>query len=133
MEKQWILPAVDFLNVAIFFLKNLFVEIDIFIHIQQIIILSFVTFSERKKGPVTPIKDDEREERWPLKQVVFVEDVKTVQLGRVLKVDGTCAAVRFLREGDSSAPGKDDPSALLQDCRLLRKDELQVRTNAFTC
>lgn len=35
---------------------------------------------------MTPIKDDDKEERWPLKLVVFVEDVKTVQLGKVLKV-----------------------------------------------
>ena len=32
------------------------------------------------------MKDDEREERWTLRQVVFVEDVKSVQLGKVLKV-----------------------------------------------
>lgn len=121
------------------------------------------------------------EEEWPLKDVVFVEDVKNVPLGnfiishivwrdiyyyyssidryfthfdflgRVLKVDGAYAAVRFpitkdpkdiasaiaaLVTGSSSnkdsAPGQniipqaDDCVALLQDCRLMRKDELQV-------
>ncbi|XP_059176788.1 E3 ubiquitin-protein ligase UBR5-like isoform X3 [Physella acuta] len=81
---------------------------------------------KRKKGPVTPVKDDEKEERWLLKHVVFVEDVKTVQLGKVLKVDGACAAVRFNRETDVAGSSKDDVSSLLQDCRLLRKDELQV-------
>lgn len=35
------------------------------------------------------------EEEWPLKEVVFLEDVKSVPLGRVLKVDGAYAAVRF--------------------------------------
>ncbi|KAK6960404.1 E3 ubiquitin-protein ligase UBR5 [Biomphalaria glabrata] len=81
---------------------------------------------KRKKGPVTPVKDDEKEERWPLKHVVFVEDVKTVQLGKVLKVDGVCAAVRFNRDSDIAGSSKDDVSSLLQDCRLLRKDELQI-------
>ncbi|GFS00247.1 ubiquitin protein ligase E3 component n-recognin 5 [Elysia marginata] len=81
---------------------------------------------KRKKGPVTPVKDDEREERWPLRQVVFVEDVKSVQLGKVLKVDGACAAVRFQRDTDSAGSSKDDIPSLLQDCRLLRKDELLV-------
>ncbi|GFO10305.1 E3 ubiquitin-protein ligase ubr5 [Plakobranchus ocellatus] len=81
---------------------------------------------KRKKGPVTPVKDDEKEERWALRQVVFVEDVKSVQLGKVLKVDGACAAVRFHRDADSAGSSKDDIPSLLQDCRLLRKDELQV-------
>ncbi|CAL1532111.1 unnamed protein product [Lymnaea stagnalis] len=81
---------------------------------------------KRKKGPVTPVKDDEKEERWALKHVVFVEDVKTVQLGKVLKVDGACAAVRFNRDTDAGGSNKDDVSSLLQDCRLLRKDELQI-------
>lgn len=43
--------------------------------------------TERKKAP-TPIKDVEKkdEENWPLKNVIFVEDVKTVPVGKVLKV-----------------------------------------------
>lgn len=43
--------------------------------------------SERKKAP-TPIKefDKKDEENWPLKNVVFVEDVKTVPVGKVIKV-----------------------------------------------
>ena len=43
--------------------------------------------SERKKQP-TPVKEVEKrdEEEWPLKDVVFVEDVKTVPVGKVLKV-----------------------------------------------
>lgn len=81
---------------------------------------------KRKKGPVTPVKDDEKEERWHLRQVVFVEDVKSVQLGKVLKVDGACAAVRFQRDSESAGSSKDDIPSLLQDCRLLRKDELIV-------
>jgi len=44
-------------------------------------------FLERKKAP-TPSKEVEKkdEENWPLKHVIFVEDVKTVPVGKVLKV-----------------------------------------------
>lgn len=44
-------------------------------------------FLERKKAP-TPLKDFEKkdEENWPLKSVIFVEDVKTVPMGKVVKV-----------------------------------------------
>ena len=46
-------------------------------------------FSERKKAP-TPSKEMEKapkdEESWPLKNVIFVEDIKTVPVGKVLKV-----------------------------------------------
>ncbi|EEC00482.1 ubiquitin protein ligase edd, putative, partial [Ixodes scapularis] len=58
------------------------------------------------------------EEEWQLRDVVFVEDVKNIPTGRVLKVDGAYVAVRFGRE---SGPGEDP----LQECRLLRRDELQ--------
>lgn len=65
------------------------------------------------------------EEKWPLREVIFVEDVRSVPTGRVLKVDGHYAAVRFpsthTRERDSK-----DVDDILQDCRLMRKDELQV-------
>lgn len=80
---------------------------------------------KRKKAP-TPIKefDKKDEENWPLKNVVFVEDVKTVPVGKVIKVDGAYAAVKFQNKEDLT--NKDDLTSLLQDCRLLRKDELQV-------
>lgn len=69
------------------------------------------------------------EEKWQLRDVIFVEDVRSVPTGRVLKVDGHYAAVRFpsnhTRERDSK-----DVDDILQDCRLMRKDELQV-SNAF--
>ncbi|XP_028164187.1 E3 ubiquitin-protein ligase UBR5 isoform X5 [Ostrinia furnacalis] len=68
------------------------------------------------------------EEEWPLKEVVFLEDVKSVPLGRVLKVDGAYAAVRFPtvgKDGKEVVPSTpDDWTALLQDCRLVRKDDL---------
>ncbi|XP_069354271.1 E3 ubiquitin-protein ligase UBR5 isoform X7 [Maniola hyperantus] len=68
------------------------------------------------------------EEEWPLKEVVFLEDVKSVPLGRVLKVDGAYAAVRFPsvgKDGKEIVPSTpEDWTALLQDCRLVRKDDL---------
>ncbi|XP_064596947.1 E3 ubiquitin-protein ligase UBR5-like isoform X2 [Liolophura sinensis] len=96
--------------------------------------------SLKRKKSTTPIKDlveKTDEENWPLKDVVFVEDIKTMPVGKVLKVDGAYAAVKFQPKeveatptaGASSAPtlsGKDDPAYLLQECRLLRKDELLV-------
>lgn len=105
-----------------------------------------------------------------MKDVVFVEDVKTVPIGmisfaainkisilfknqslckiiyfiiligKVIKVDGCYVAVKFfsrdskekeIKEKDfSPSDFKDftaeEPMKLLADCRLLRKDELQV-------
>ena len=34
--------------------------------------------------------------------------------------------MRFYREGETAPRSGEDPAALLMDCRLLRKDELQV-------
>lgn len=79
-----------------------------------------------------------------MKDVVFVEDVKTVPIGKVIKVDGNYVAVKFfskdakekekeLKEKDFSTSDFKDMTAeemikLLAYCRLLRKDELQVQT-----
>lgn len=96
-------------------------------------------FAERLKTKnVAVIEETEKkdEEDWALKDVVFVEDVKNVPVGRVLKVDGAYAAVRFLSKDNpptsstptasSSSTSNEDAFSLLQDCRLLRKDELQI-------
>lgn len=57
--------------------------------------------------------------------------IVSISYFQVLKVDGAYVAVKF--PGTSSNPGCQnssgpdaDPSSLLQDCRLLRIDELQV-------
>lgn len=65
------------------------------------------------------------EEEWLLRDVIFVEDVRSVPTGRVLKVDGAYAAVRFpsTHSKDRDVKETDD---ILQDCRLMRKDDLQV-------
>lgn len=97
--------------------------------------------SQKKHKRPAPRGDSEDkrgdEEEWILKDVIFIEDVKNVPIGRVLKVDGAYAAVRFPSNKDysgkeakdlvaSANSGNEDPASLLQDCRLLRKDELQV-------
>lgn len=97
--------------------------------------------SQKKHKRPAPRGDSEDkrgdEEEWVLKDVIFIEDVKNVPIGRVLKVDGAYAAVRFPSNKDysgkeakdlvtSANSGTEDPASLLQDCRLLRKDELQV-------
>lgn len=58
------------------------------------------------------------------RDVVFVEDVRSVPVGRVLKVDGQYAAVRFPTSNSSDV--KDDNEAW-QDCRLMKKDDLTVK------
>ena len=80
------------------------------------------------------------EEEWHLRDVIFVEDSKSVPTGRVLKADGPYVAVRFTQTSGGGGGGssstsasakdgkeKEDESNLLNDnIRLLRKDELQV-------
>ena len=49
-------------------------------------------------------------------------------------MDGAYAAVKFhSRDNDGASSSKDDGSTLLQDCRLLRKDELQVTVALCVC
>nr|XP_031849236.1 E3 ubiquitin-protein ligase UBR5 [Nomia melanderi] len=106
-----------------------------------------ITTSHKRQKRVAPRSDGESSERkdeeeWQLKDVVFVEDVKIVPIGKVIKVDGYYVAVKFfskdskdkekeIKEKDFSTSDFKDLTAeesikLLADCRLLRKDELQV-------
>ncbi|XP_059478559.1 E3 ubiquitin-protein ligase UBR5 isoform X3 [Neocloeon triangulifer] len=85
----------------------------------------------KKMAPKGEDSEKKDEEEWPLKDVIFVEDVKTVPVGKVLKVDGDFAAVKFPTTRDKeimkeSGTGSEDAGLLLQDCRLLRIEELQV-------
>lgn len=96
----------------------------------------YLLFTERAKrvtvrgeeGSSNDGQSKRDEEEWPLKEVVFLEDVKSVPLGRVLKVDGAYAAVRFPtvgKDGKEAVPSTaEDWTTLLQDCRLVRKDDL---------
>ncbi|XP_043921583.1 E3 ubiquitin-protein ligase UBR5 [Protopterus annectens] len=88
-------------------------------------------YKRRRSTPAPKEEEKVNEEQWSLREVVFVEDVKNVPVGKVLKVDGAYVAVKFPGTSNSvsnqSSTGTEpDPSSLLQDCRLLRIDELQV-------
>lgn len=90
----------------------------------------------------------ERVELWNLKDVVFMEDVKNMPIGRVIKVDGNYVAVKFnhgaVNDPAGSKGASDSKNAtaaaaaetggifdftfenFMQDCRLMRKDELSA-------
>lgn len=53
---------------------------------------------------------------------MFVEDTRAVPIGRILKIDGHYAAVRF--PSSSGSESKEDADAW-QDCRLMKKEDLQ--------
>lgn len=53
---------------------------------------------------------------------MFVEDTRSVPIGRILKIDGHYAAVRF--PSSSNSESKEDADAWL-DCRLMKKEDLQ--------
>ncbi|XP_067014137.2 E3 ubiquitin-protein ligase UBR5 isoform X4 [Anabrus simplex] len=98
---------------------------------------SITTSHKRQKRPVPKGEEAEKkdEEEWQLKDVVFVEDVKSVPVGRVLKVDGAHVAVRFPNNKDTKDLkdlSSEDSISLLQDCRLMRKDELQIIKSGTT-
>ncbi|XP_067216708.1 E3 ubiquitin-protein ligase UBR5 isoform X3 [Linepithema humile] len=105
-----------------------------------------ITTSHKRQKRMAPRSEGESdrkdEEDWQLKDVVFVEDVKTGPIGKVIKVDGCYVAVKFFpkysREKEKEIKEKDfntsdfkdpiaeEPMMLLADCRLLRRDEVQV-------
>ncbi|XP_037950085.1 E3 ubiquitin-protein ligase hyd isoform X2 [Teleopsis dalmanni] len=94
--------------------------------------------SHKRPKRMTAKEDNENkkdEELWQLKDVVFVED-KIGPIGKVLKVDGDFVAVRFPITSQSSSTtsgnvseGKDDD---WQQCRLLRREDVQVYKAAIT-
>ncbi|KAL9891475.1 E3 ubiquitin-protein ligase hyd isoform X1 [Glossina fuscipes] len=99
-----------------------------------------VTSHKRTKRMATkddPSDNKKDEETWQLKDVVFVED-KIGPIGRVLKVDGDFVAVRFPASSTvpsaavgsgSGGEGKEDD---WQQCRLLRREDVQVYKTAMT-
>ena len=69
----------------------------------------------------------EQIEEWCLRDVIFVEEVRNVPIGRVLKVDGAYALVHFSPDcNNEQVVNKTNVKSLLNESRLLRKDELQV-------
>lgn len=83
-----------------------------------------INYLSERKRQTTPIKDLDKglcdEEDWSIKDCIVVEDGKAATpVGRVIKIDGAFAAVKFTNNVDPV----DDP---LQNVRLLRKEDLQV-------
>lgn len=101
------------------------------------------------------MRDEERvnEETWNLADVVFLEDSKNISIGKVVKIDGQFAAVKFTTvsacgSGGSSANKEQPPqssssacgngsseqpasdlTSIFQDCRLMKKDDLVLIKN----
>jgi len=74
-------------------------------------------------------RDDDRnrdEEQWNLKDVIFLEEVKKPPAAKVIKLDGNTALVRFNQRDPFGNSTDSDVNAYLQDCRMIRKDELQL-------
>lgn len=91
-----------------------------------------VPSTSQKRAKKTPsLKDGNEkkdEEEWNLKEVVFVEDSKNIPIGRVLKIDGGFAVIKFTPLNSTmkdQPPKEEDVASLLQECRLLRLDDLQ--------
>lgn len=90
-----------------------------------------VTSHKRHKRVTFKDENDQKkdEEVWLLRDVVFVEDVRSVPIGKVLKVDGAYAAVKFpnvvAAAKDPAVVVKEEVDAW-QDCRLMRIDDLQI-------
>ncbi|ESN90470.1 hypothetical protein HELRODRAFT_71154 [Helobdella robusta] len=103
-------------------------------------IVSPISLNRKRKQISTWTNEMDRkdEEDWHLKDVVFIEDVKIIPTGKVLKIDGNYVLVRFPSLSQSAskdqsmtgdAPGllgKDDSVNMLMDTRILRKDELMI-------
>lgn len=70
-----------------------------------------------KKNPSLKEGNEKKdEEEWSLKDVVFVEDSKNIPIGRVLKIDGSYAVIKFTSVKDGSGPPKEeDVASLLQE------------------
>ncbi|XP_037923284.1 E3 ubiquitin-protein ligase hyd isoform X6 [Hermetia illucens] len=88
-----------------------------------------VTSHKRAKRMAPKEENDGKkdEESWMLKDVVFVED-RYGPIGKVLKVDGDFVAVRFPSSSGSTEAKDDD----WQDCRLLKRDDIQVIKSGTT-
>lgn len=82
---------------------------------------------KRKHKHHLSLKDEDRcEEQWNLKDVIFLEEVKKPPNAKVIKLDGNTALVRFNQRDPFGQQIDSDVNAYLQECRMIRKDELQL-------
>nr|CAB3267473.1 E3 ubiquitin-protein ligase UBR5-like [Phallusia mammillata] len=65
------------------------------------------------------------EEEWDLQKVVFIEDIRTIPIGKVTKIDGNIVAVQF-SSSDEKSQESAEASSSLSSCRLLHKDDIVV-------
>lgn len=85
--------------------------------------------SHKRKHKHLHIKDEDRirdEEQWNLKDVIFLEEVKKPPAAKVIKLDGNTALVRFNQRDPFGHQTDSDVNAYLQDCRMIRKEDLQL-------
>ena len=75
------------------------------------------------------IKD---EEYWPLDEVIFIEDCKVAPIGKVVKIDGALVLVKFPTKATNEMAELNLDMSNLDNCRILRKDDLQVSEFALT-
>lgn len=64
---------------------------------------------------------DEKMEEWSLRDVIFVDHVTNLNIGSVVKLDGSYAAVHYPALEEEELRQVD-----ISKCRLLRKEELVV-------
>ncbi|GAB0097413.1 E3 ubiquitin-protein ligase hyd [Sergentomyia squamirostris] len=92
-----------------------------------------VTSHKRQKrmAPKEDTDNKKDEELWTLRDVVFVEDVKTVPVGRVVKIDGAYAAIELPSTTTGTSEVKDEGD-VWTNCRLMKKEDLQVMKSTNT-
>ncbi|XP_055677423.1 E3 ubiquitin-protein ligase hyd isoform X6 [Lutzomyia longipalpis] len=90
-----------------------------------------VTSHKRQKrmAPKEDTDNKKDEELWTLRDVVFVEDVKTVPVGRVVKIDGAYAAIELPSSNSTESKEEGD---VWTNCRLMKKEDLQVMKSTNT-
>jgi hypothetical protein len=83
--------------------------------------------SNEQQQQHSKIKD---EEYWPLDEVIFIEDCKVAPIGKVVKIDGSLVLVKFPSKATDITEANIDINNL-ENCRILRKDDLQVKFRIF--
>jgi len=89
--------------------------------------LPTINDSDSNEQQHSKIKD---EESWPLNEVIFIEDCKVAPIGKVMKIDGSLVLVKFPSKNNENNETNNDPNNL-DNCRILRKDDLQVSFKSY--
>jgi E3 ubiquitin-protein ligase EDD1 len=89
--------------------------------------LPTINDSDSNEQQHSKIKD---EEHWPLDEVIFIEDCKVALIGKVMKIDGSLVLVKFPSKNNENNETNNDTNNL-ENCRIIRKDDLQVGFNFY--